>query len=218
VTAAPLAPHVGPAAASRPTAAHRPSPVVPAATRRRRWLRLAGSVAGTAARSALAPLSSARGRRRLAVCGAARALTALGVRVQVLPAPVAWPRTGPGHIVLVADRLGWLAGLALLTAVPGLPVTTPEVAGWPVLGRLVRRSGVVVLDAAGRSAPAVAAGDPGAPICPVEVRCRPGLAAGPLNRRGLAAVVAARDVVLTVRLLPVLDRAPSARPASGIRA
>jgi len=112
VTAAPFAPLVRPAAA-------RPSSTVDAATRCRRWLRLAGSLAGTAARSVRTPLSSARGRRRLAVCGAARALTALGVRVRVLPTPVAWPRTGPGHLVLVADRMGWLAGLALLTAVPG---------------------------------------------------------------------------------------------------
>lgn len=213
MTVAPLAPLLRPAAAVRlPT-------TVDAAVRCRRWLRLAGALAGTAARSVRAPLCSARSRRRLLVCCAARVLTALGVRVEVRAAPVAWPRTGPGHLVVVADRVGWLEGLALLTAVPGLPVTTPAVAGWPVLRRLVRRSGVVVLDAAGRAGLPAAAGDPAAPICPVEVHCglgEPG--AGPLTWRGLAAVVGAREVVVTVRLLPALDRAPAGRLARDVRA
>jgi 1-acyl-sn-glycerol-3-phosphate acyltransferase len=203
----------------RPVGALRSGPHADAATRCRRWLRLAGVLAGAAAGSVRAPVSGARGRRRLAVCAAARALTALGVRVEVRPARVAWPRTGPGHLVVVADRVGWLAGLALLTAVPGLPVTTPEVAGWPVLGRLVRRSGVVVLDAAGRATLAAAAGDPAAPICPVEVRCGPGTpAAGGLTWRALGEVVAARDVVVAVQLLPALDRAPAGRLARDVRA
>ncbi len=192
-------------------------PPVPAGTRARRWLRLAGSVAGTAARSTRAPLSSARSCRRLAVCGAARALTALGVRVRVLPAPVAWPRTGPGSVVVVADRPGWLAALALLTAVPGMPVTTLEVAGWPVLGRLVRRSGVVVLDAGGRATLAAAVDDPAAPTCPIEVHGTPAPAAGPLTLRRLAAVVGARDVVLTVRQLSPLAPASPTAPARDLR-
>lgn len=194
------------------------SPTVDASTRGRRWLRLAGSLAGTAVRSLPAPLAGARGRRRLLVCGAARALTALGVRVEVRATPVAWPCTGPGHVVVVADRVGWLEGLALLTAVPGLPVVTPEVAGWPVLRRLVLRSGVVVLDPAGRGSLPAASGDPAAPICPVEVRGGPGSPdAGRLTWAALAAVVAARDVVLTVRLLPALERAPAGRLALDVR-
>jgi 1-acyl-sn-glycerol-3-phosphate acyltransferase len=211
VTVAPFAPLF------RPAATGRPSPAVDAATRRRRWLRLVGTVAGTAAGAVRAPVTGTRGRRRLVVCGAARALTALGVRVEVRAATVAWPRSGPGHLVVVADRLGWLEALALLTAVPGLPIATPEVAGWPVLGRLVRRSGVVVLDAAGRATLPTAAGDPAAPICPVEVRGAPATSTGRLTWRGLAAVVAARDVVVAVRLLPPLTRAPAGRLARDVR-
>jgi 1-acyl-sn-glycerol-3-phosphate acyltransferase len=202
-----------PTSARRPVAAGAVAPV-DAALRCRRWLRLAGTLAGTAARSARAPVTGARGRRRLVVCGAARMLTALGVRVRVHATPVAWPRGGPGHLVVVADRVGWLEGLALLTAVPGLPVTTPEVAGWPLAGRLLRRSGIVVLDPAGRATLPAAAGDPDAPICPVDVRCGLAAAAGPLTWRGLAAVVAAPDVVLTVRLLPALGRPGAGRPAA----
>ncbi len=197
-----------------------------ATTRRRRRLRLAGALAGTAAGALRAPLTGARGRRRVLVGGAARALTALGVRVEVRASRVAWPRTGPGHLVVVADRLGWLDGLALLTAVPGLPVTTPEVAGWPVVGGLVRRSGVVVLHPAGRATLPWAAGDPAAPICPVEVRHRVGgidgreVAAvdGALSWRGLAAVIGARSLVLQVHLLPPLDRPPADRLAVDVRA
>ena len=213
-----VAPFVPFAPLPRPAPAGRPASHVDAATRCLRRLRLAGSVAGTVARSVRGPLSGARSRRRLAVCGAARALTALGVQVRVRAAPVAWPRTGPGHVVVVADRVGWLAGLALLTAVPGLLVTTPEIARWPVLGSLVRRSGVVVLDAAGRATLAAAAGDPAAPICPIEVRCTPVAAADRLSWRSLAAVVAAREVVVCVDLLPALDRAPAGQLARDVLA
>lgn len=198
---------------------------VPAATRRRRWLRLAGALAGTAAGCVRAPLTGARGRRRLLVCSAARTLTALGVRVEVRASRVAWPRTGPGHLVVVADGTGWLDGLALLTAVPGLPVTTPEVAGWPVVGGLVRRSGVLVLHPAGRATLPWAAGDPSAPICPVELRRRVdgtggtgGAADGALSWRGLAGVIRARGVVLEVCLLPQLDRAGADQLAVDVRA
>jgi hypothetical protein len=198
---------------------------VDAATRRRRWARLAGVLAGTVAGSLRVPLTGARGGRRVLVCGAARTLTALGVRVEVRPSRVAWPRTGPGHLVIITDRVSWLDGLALLTAVPALPVATPEVAGWPVVGRLVRRAGVVVLDPAGRVTLPWAAADPAAPICPVEVGRRtvgtgadgaPG--GGVLSWRGLAAVVGARCVVVEVHLLPQLERAPADRLAVDVLA
>ncbi|GAB3355877.1 hypothetical protein [Modestobacter lapidis] len=202
----------------RSAGAARHRPTVDAATRRRRRLRLAAVLAGAALRSLRAPVCGTRGRRRLVVCGAARALTALGVRVDVRAAPAAWPRTGPGYLVVVADRVGWLDGLALLTAVPGLPVATPEVAGWPGLGRLVRRSGVAVLDPAGRCVLPAAAHDPAAAICPVELRHAHGApAAGRLTWRGLAEVVAARDVVVTVHLLAPLDRAPAGQLARDVR-
>jgi 1-acyl-sn-glycerol-3-phosphate acyltransferase len=196
---------------------------VDAATRHLRRLRLAGALAGTLAGSLRAPLLGAQGRRRLLVCSAARTLTALGVRVEVRASRLPWPRSGPGHLVVVADRVGWLDGLALLTAVPGTPVTTPEVARWPVVGRLVRRSGAVVLHPAGRASLPWAAGDPAAPICPVEIRHRVDgpvgePVGGVLSWRGLAAVIGARGVVVEVHLLPRLDRAPAGRLAVDVRA
>ena len=199
---------------SAPALAVHPSPAVTAGVRRRRLLRLAGALTRAAAGLLRAPFTGARGRRRLLVCGAARVLSALDVRVEVRPSPAAWPRTGPGDLVVVADRMGWLDGLALLTAVPGLPVATAEVAGWPLVGRLARGAGVAVLDPGGRVTLPRAAADPAAPICPVEVHARvSGPAAGRLSWRGLADVAAAPGVVVSVRLRSALDRAPAGRLA-----
>ncbi|MEU2349648.1 lysophospholipid acyltransferase family protein [Modestobacter sp. NPDC049651] len=124
-----------------------PAPQVPPAVRRRRWVRLAGSLCGAAAAALRAPLAGVRGRHRLLVCTAARVLTSAGVRVEVHPSPVGWPRTGPGHLV-VANHVSWLDSLALLTVVPAVPVAKREVAALPVLGSLARRAGTVLLDRA----------------------------------------------------------------------
>jgi 1-acyl-sn-glycerol-3-phosphate acyltransferase len=122
-----------------------PVPTVDAAAQRHRWRRLAGALAGTAAAAARAPLTRTRGRRRLVVCAAARLLTAAGVRVEVHASPVGWPRAGAGHLV-VANHVSWLDGLALLTVVRGVPVAKREIGGWPLVGLLLRRTGVVLLD------------------------------------------------------------------------
>jgi 1-acyl-sn-glycerol-3-phosphate acyltransferase len=119
-------------------------PVDEALQRRRRW-RLGGALARAGVAALRAPLAGSRGRRRLAVCTAARLLTAAGVRVEVHASPVAWPRQGPGPLV-VSNHGSWVDGLALLTAVPGVPVASREVDGWPVAGRLARRTGVVLVD------------------------------------------------------------------------
>jgi 1-acyl-sn-glycerol-3-phosphate acyltransferase len=135
--------------ARTPARAADPSPTVTPDLQRHRWLQLAGALAGAGIASLRAPLTGARGRRRLAVCAAARVLTAAGVRVEVHASPVAWPRTGagygPGHLV-VSNSVSWLDGLALLTVVPGVPVAERQIGAWPVLGRLARRTGVVLLD------------------------------------------------------------------------
>ena len=127
------------------------APPVDAATRRRRWRRLAVALAGAGTASLRAPASSARGRRRLVVCAAARVLTAVGVRVEVHSSPTAWPRAGagrgPGQLV-VSNHVSWVDDLAVLTVVPGLPVAKREVGDWPLVGSLARRSGVVLLDRA----------------------------------------------------------------------
>jgi 1-acyl-sn-glycerol-3-phosphate acyltransferase len=137
--------------ACTPACAADPGPTVTPALQRHRWLQLAGALAGAGIASLRAALTGARGRRRLAVCAAARVLTAAGVRVEVHASPVGWPRTGaghgPGHLV-VSNSVSWLDGLALLTVVPGVPVTEREIGAWPVVGRLARRTGVVLVDRA----------------------------------------------------------------------
>lgn len=130
-----------------PRCADDPVPTVDPALRRHRGRRLAGALAGAGVAALRAPLTGARGRRRLVVCAAARVLTAAGVRVEVHASPVAWPRGGRGSLV-VANHVSWLDGLALLTVVPGVPVAKRETAGWPVVGPLLRRTGVVLVDRA----------------------------------------------------------------------
>jgi hypothetical protein len=60
--------------------------------------------------------SGARRRQRLQVCGAADILTALGVRVRVVPPPIPWPRSGR---FVISDHVGRLGDLALSTAFRG---------------------------------------------------------------------------------------------------
>jgi 1-acyl-sn-glycerol-3-phosphate acyltransferase len=176
-----------------------PTTVEPA-VRRRRWLQLAGTFARTAPGLLRAPLTSARGRRRIVVRGAAEVLAAAGVRVEVHASSVAWPIAATGDLV-VGNRVCWVDDLALLTVVPGVPVAEPNrLLG----GGLARRAGAVLLDRdlpgavaavagalrggttvtvrpegphgarLGRFRPAFfqAAVDTGAPVCPVAVRYR----------------------------------------------
>jgi len=128
-----------------PRCADDPVPTVDPALRRHRGRRLAGALAGAGVAALRAPLTGARGRRRLVVCAAARLLTAAGLRVEVHASPVAWPRGGR---LVVANHVSWLDGLALLTVVPGVPVAKREMADWPVVGPLLRRTGVVLVDRA----------------------------------------------------------------------
>jgi 1-acyl-sn-glycerol-3-phosphate acyltransferase len=203
------------------------APTVPAAVRRRRWLRLAAVLAGAAVGAPRAPLTGARGRRRLLVCAAARVLTAAGVRVEVRACPTGWPRTGggAGHLV-VANSVCWVDELALLTAVPGLPVRTPTV---DRVAELLRDGQTVTVRPEGRTPAGAGLGqfrptllqaavDAGAPVCPVAVRYRTDvgdavaaqLAGHPLAR-SLTRVVATRGLVVELHLLPALDPAGADR-------
>jgi 1-acyl-sn-glycerol-3-phosphate acyltransferase len=204
-----------------------PPPAPPPASAR--WLR-AGVV--LAAQRLRPPFGSAR---RRAVCGAARMLTGLGVRIDVRAPAVAWPRTGRGTgALLVANSVSPLDPLVLLTAVPGVVVAGPDrVAGVPVptvpataagvRAALARGTSVLVrpeLPAGGRAtlgrfcpdlfAAAVATG---APVCPVALRYR-GDGGPPLPAPGGRSLLAAlrwigttRDVVVEVRPLPALGSA-----------
>lgn len=165
-----------------------PVPTVDPAAQQRRRLRLVATLAGLHVRTALVPPHATRRRQRLQVCGAARVLTALGVRVRVLPPATPWPRTG-GRLLLDRDSPGWLGDLALVTAVPR---TT---AGWATVCRRVLPGAP--------AAPAGPASD--SAICPVALTYRTD--AGPLGRapRDLQEIVALRGLVVEVHLLPAVD-------------
>ena len=172
-------------------------PTVDATVRRRRLLRFAAALAGLHVRTILVPETSERRRQRVMVCGAARLLTALGVRVRVVGPRTPWPRTRPCRLVL-ADDVGWLANLAVVTTVPR---TT---AGWA--------------SACARTLPGVRRGvvepaDDDAVACPVALRyrCDGGLMDRP--PRTLAEIVAVRGLVVEVHLLPALDVAAAVHPA-----
>jgi hypothetical protein len=178
------------------------------ALRRRRWLRLAATLARTAPAVLRAPLTSTRGRRRIVVRAAAEVLTATGVRVEVHASPIAWPITAGGRLV-VANQVCWVDDLALRTVVPGTPVATWD----QLLGEVphgARR---------GRTRPAYLRADvgSGAPVCPVAVRYRAdgGAHAGPLADgplwRSVARVVGTRGLVVEVHLLPALQPSGTGR-------
>ncbi len=86
-------------------------PLVARSVRRRRQLRLARIRAQASFRTVLP--ATERGRRRVDLCTAADTLTALGVRVEVIPPPTPWPRVGR---FVLSDSTGWLGDLALITA------------------------------------------------------------------------------------------------------
>jgi hypothetical protein len=181
-----------------PAAPHRPvhpdggqAPADPR-TRWRRGLRLAAALAALQLRVALAPDRSSRRRQRVDVCGAARILTALGVRVRVVAPRTPWPR-GRACRLVVADDTGWLGDLALVTAVPR------GAEGW----QAACRRALPWRGPATGEEPAA----PDAVACPVALRYRAG--GFPLDRppRTLPEVLAARDLVVEVHLLPPLDLA-----------
>ncbi len=152
-----------------------------------RRLRVAGAMAGAGLRTALVPREATRRRGRAQVCGAARILTALGVRVRVLPPAVPWPRTG-GQLV-VSGSVGRVDRLAVLTAVPR------GVAGW-----------VPLAEHALLGAPAPVVPPHAGVVLPVTVRYRRG---GTLLDvvdvpRDLVDVLATADLVVEVHLLPAV--------------
>jgi hypothetical protein len=158
------------------------------ATQQRRRLRLASTLASLYVRTALVPETAVRRRQRIQICGAARILTALGVRVQVISSRTPWPTARPGRLV-VSDDVGWLGGLALVTSVPR--TTT----GWRAI------CGQVLPGAPAEADP----GDREDVLCPVVVRYRTD--AGPLEHApaALAEMVAASGLVIEVHLLPAID-------------
>ena len=163
-----------------------------------RRLRLAGTVAGVGLKSVLAGHGTDARRRRAQVCGAARLLTAAGVRVRVVAPPTAWPRSGR---LVVSGSLGRLDELAVLTAVPRSATGWTQLAERALLGR------------------AVTPPPPDRPeeaLLPVAVRYRregdPGWLSGAFVPRDLAHALAVPGLVVEVRLLPALRPGREARP------
>jgi hypothetical protein len=165
------------------------------ATQQRRRLRLAATLASLHVRMALVPEAAVRRRQRIQVCGAARILIALGVRVRVVVPRTPWPTARPGRLV-VSDDVGWIGGLALVTSVPRTTI------GWRAICARVLPG------------PTTQTGprDPEDVLCPVDLRYRTD--AGPLDRAPatLAEVVEARGLVIEVHLLPAIDASRSLRP------
>jgi hypothetical protein len=159
------------------------------ATQRLRRLRFTAARAGARLRSSLLAKGSARRRQAWQVCSAARLLTALGVRVDVVQPETPWPRDRAQQL-RVTNEAGLFGDLALLTAVPR---TTP---GWAAVADRVLPTG---------NTRPTAEQDPGdAVVCRVTIGYR--TAAGPLtgSPRTPAQVAAARGLVIEVRLLPAV--------------
>ena len=195
------------------TAPSPPAVTPPAPTRSTpTWLRVGATVAAGRLRPPVG------GRRHRTVCGAARVLTGLGVRVEVRAPGTAWPRTGTGLLV-VSNTATALDPLALLTAVPaavvaggpdrlaGVPV--PAVSADPARVSAALRAGTPVsaCHQAGHTAAAV---DAGAAVCPVAVRWRGAASPPPVGRSTVAAMrwlATWPGTVVEVHLLPALSSA-----------
>ncbi|MGP3965481.1 lysophospholipid acyltransferase family protein [Nonomuraea sp. 3N208] len=67
-------------------------------------------------------------------------LRALGIRVVVAPG------TPGAEGLVVANHISWLDPLVLAAMVPSRPLAKREIAGWPVVGRLVAGSGALFID------------------------------------------------------------------------
>jgi hypothetical protein len=178
----------------RPVRTRAPDRAEPA-TQRRRRLRFIATLAGVQVRALLTPARAVRRRQALQVCSAARLLTALGVRVDVVQPVTPWPRHRPHRLRLTNDA-GLFGDLALLTAVPR---TTP---GWAAVADRVLPAGSTLRTAEPDAAEAV--------VCRVTIGYR--TAAGPLTDppRTPSEVAAVRGLVIEVRLLPAVgavDRA-----------
>jgi hypothetical protein len=142
----------------------------------------------------MVPAGSVRRRQSLQLCGAARLLTAVGIRVVVVQPSTPWPRDRP-HRLVTRNEAGLLGDLALLTAVPR---TTH---GWATVANRVLPVRSVV--------PAAAEQCPSDAVpCPVAVAYRTVHGQLPVPPRTLNEVVAIRDLLVEVRLLAVGRQVP----------
>ena len=165
------------------------------ATRHRRRLQYAAALAGARMRASLLPGASVRRRQAFQICSAARLLTALGIRVDVVQPGIPWPRHRT-HRLDVTNDAGLLGDLALLTAVPRTAT------GWATAADRVLPAGATLRTTEPGPGDAV--------VCPVRIAYR--TAAGPPSRppRTPAEVIAIAGLVIEVRLLPAAEGADRA--------
>ncbi|MFD2092745.1 hypothetical protein [Blastococcus deserti] len=157
-----------------------------AATQQARRLRFTAVLGGFRARAAWLPAGSVRRRQGLQLCTAARLLTALGTRVEVVQPDPPWPRHR-SHRILVGNTAGLLGDLALLIVVPRTTLGWADVADRVLPVRTTLRA---------------VGPDDDVVDCPVTVAYR--TPSGLAEPRTLNEVVAARGLVIEVRLLPAL--------------
>lgn len=164
----------------------RPVDAADPATQQRRRLHHAATLAGVRVRASLRPAGSVRRKQAWQVCGAARLLTALGIRVDVVQPGTPWPRHR-AQVLRLPDDAGPLGDLALLTAVPR---TT---AGWADVADRVLPAGTALRTVRPDPEDTV--------VCPVTIGFR--TPAG--HPTTLAEVVAIEGLVIEVRLLPAMS-------------
>lgn len=181
------APPRAPAIPSPRRPVHDPAPErVDPGTQQRRRLRFTATLAGVRMRRSLLPGGSVRRRQAWQVCSAARLVTALGIRVDVVQPATPWPRRRT-HRLSVTNDAGLFGDLALLTAVPR---TT---AGWADVADRVLPAGTALRTVRPDPEDTV--------VCPVTIGFR--TPAG--HPTTLAEVVAIEGLVIEVRLLPAMS-------------
>jgi 1-acyl-sn-glycerol-3-phosphate acyltransferase len=120
----------------------RPSAPASLATRLTRLARLPAHLARGLWQSRRFPSLSAERQDRTSAAWSRRLMSILGVRVHATNAP-----HDPGlGTLLVANHVSWLDVFALYTVAPGIFVAKSEIAGWPLLGRLVTNAGTIYIE------------------------------------------------------------------------
>jgi 1-acyl-sn-glycerol-3-phosphate acyltransferase len=69
-----------------------------------------------------------------------RVVVAHGVQVEVEGSP------RRGRALVVSNHVSWLDPVVLLSLFPAIPIAKREIAGWPILGPMARRFGVIFVE------------------------------------------------------------------------